>query len=120
MKPNKATGYIQKTKIGILDHSGSMHLAQELALAVDYRKDRNVLIDLQQTTINADIHSLIETAAECGRLMCDFPRKIAVVIPQCKDEQNRAKRFKACMIMQNFRYENFHDRKDAIRWLTTS
>ena len=112
-----AETFIQKKKNGTLNRRESLRLANEMSLLATINNNRPILLDIKETDIQVDMHSLVEAAAECGLRMIDFPEKIAVVLPQCEDKQNQAERFKACMRVQAFLYEHFYSREEAIRWL---
>ena len=111
MDLNSTGSLIRKTRTGILGLEESVSLIHEIALLTAVNEDKHVLLDLQRAEVHADMGELIETAAECGRLLSDFPGKIAVVLPNCEADRERAKRLRACMLVQSFRYEHFQSRE---------
>ena len=109
---------IRMTESGELDLDRSISIVRKLAAEVDFHRDHNVILDLRETNVNASMEDLIQVSMEFASHHKVFKNKIAVLIPNNEKRLQIAKRFKTCMDMQGFRFEQFTDFEAAIEWLS--
>lgn len=109
---------IRMTESGELDLDRSIGIVRELATEADYHKDHNVILDLRETSVNASMGDIIQVSMAFASYHKVFRNKIAVIIPNTEERLQIAQRFKACMDMQGFQFEQFTDFETAIEWLS--
>lgn len=109
---------IRMTQSGELDLERSLKIVRDLATEANYHKDHNVILDLRETSVNASMADIIEISMEFASYHQVFQNKIAVIIPDNEERLIVAKRFKTCMDMQGFQFEQFTDFELAIEWLS--
>ncbi len=108
---------IRMTQSGELDLERSLKIVRDLAAEANFHKDHNVILDLRETSVNASMADIIEISMEFASYHQVFKNKIAVIIPDNEERLIIAKRFKTCMDMQGFQFEQFTDFEPAIEWL---
>lgn len=109
---------IRMTQSGELDLERSLKIVRDLATEANYHKDHNVILDLRETSVNASMADIIEISMEFASYHQVFKNKIAVIIPDNEERLIVAKRFKTCMDMQGFQFEQFTDFEQTIEWLS--
>ena len=109
---------IQKTKAGRLDCMRLLNLVHELSVAVYAQKDADILIDLRNAEVLADMQDLMVLAEAGARYKSLFEGKIAILIPDATEQIAIADRFKSLMEVQGFRLEHFFDHDAAIEWFS--
>lgn len=110
--------FIRMTESGELDRDRSIKLVRELATSANFHKDHNIMLDLRETHGQASLSDLIEISTEFASYHKLFRNKIAVLIPNTEERLQLANRFKTCMDMQGFLFEQFTDFEAAIEWLS--
>jgi hypothetical protein len=120
IKVYKVKDFIRKTETGNIDLKRSKQIVRELAMAAGSHTDKNILVDLRETTVSAaeSIEDIMKIALEFGSYVSSFKNKIANIIPDDPERMTIATRFKACMDIQGFEYEVFNDYESAIEWLS--
>jgi hypothetical protein len=106
------------TESGALDLDRSIRIVRELATEANYHKDHNIILDLRETDIKANIGDLIQVSMEFAIHHKVFKNKLAVLIPNTEKRLQIAKRFKTCMDLQGFQFEQFTNFEAAIEWLS--
>ncbi len=105
------------TQSGELDLERSLKIVRDLAAEANFHKDHNVILDLRETSVNTSMADIIEISMAFASYHQVFKNKIAVIIPDNEERLIIAKRFKTCMDMQGFQFEQFTDFEPAIEWL---
>jgi len=118
VKIYKVGDIIRMTESGELDLDRSISIVRELATEANYHKDHNVILDLRETHVNARMGDIIQVSMEFASYHKVFRNKIAVIIPNTEERLQLAKRFKTCMDLQGFQFEQFTDFESAIEWLS--
>ncbi len=108
---------IRMTQSGELDLERSLKIVRDLAAEANFHKDHNVILDLRETSVNTSMADIIEISMAFASYHQVFKNKIAVIIPDNEERLIIAKRFKTCMDMQGFQFEQFNDFEPAIEWL---
>lgn len=108
---------IRMTQSGELDLERSLKIVRDLAAEANFHKDHNVILDLRETSVNTSMADIIEISMAFASYHQVFKNKIAVIIPDNEERLIIAKRFKTCMDMQGFQFEQFTDFEPAIEWL---
>ena len=108
---------IRMTESGKLDLDRSIGIVRKLATEANFHKDHNIILDLRETSINASMGDLIQISMEFAIYHKVFKNKIAVLIPNTKERLKIARRFKTCMELQGFQFEQFTDFEAAIEWI---
>ncbi len=111
--------FIRKTEQGQLDVEKSKDFVRELALASEFHKDHNILIDLRETAPLESFSDVLTVAIEFAKYKDMFTNKIAVIIPNTPDRIKRAEFFKAGLGEGKFKIEHFTIYEKAIEWLST-
>lgn len=109
---------IRMTETGELDLDRSIEIVRKLAAEANYHEDHNVILDLRETSVNASMADIIQISMEFASYHQVFKNKIAVIIPDTEERLKIAKRFKICMEMQGFQFEQFTDFEATIEWLS--
>lgn len=109
---------IRMTETGELDLDRSIEIVRKLAAEANYHEDHNVILDLRETSVNASMADIIQISMEFASYHQVFKNKIAVIIPDTEERLKIAKRFKTCMEMQGFQFEQFTDFEATIEWLS--
>ncbi len=123
VKIYKIKDFIRKKDVGEIDCDRAVEIAKELASAVAFNPDRNVLLDLRETTLsNESFSELFKAAQEIVPLKPVFDiiggGKIANLVPDDAARLLRANVLKSFLQIQGFRYEVFTDYEEAIEWLS--
>jgi len=118
IKIYKIGDFIKKTASGAIDRNLSIGIVHELSIAANYHENHNIMLDLRETDLIANMGDLIQIALEFTRHKEIFKNKIAVLIPDTEERRELAKHFKACMDIQGFEYQQFTDFESAIEWLS--
>lgn len=116
VKIYKMSDFIRNTVSGTIDRDLSIGIVHELSIAASYHKDHNIMLDLRETDLKADMGDLIEISLEFTRHKEAFQNKIAVLIPDSDERRALSRQFKACMDIQGFEYQHFMDFESAIEW----
>jgi hypothetical protein len=106
------------TESGELDLDRSIDIVRQLATEANYHQDHNVILDLRETSVNVSMGDIIQISMEFASYHQVFKNKIAVIIPDTEERLKIATRFKTCMDMQGFQFEQFTDFEAAIEWLS--
>ena len=109
---------IRMTESGELDLDRSIDIVRQLATEANYHQDHNVILDLRETSVNVSMGDIIQISMEFASYHQVFKNKIAVIIPDTEERLKIATRFKTCMDMQGFQFEQFTDFEAAIEWLS--
>jgi len=119
VKVYKIKDLIRMNKKGTLDLDRSIRTVHELAATASFHADCNILIDSRDTVVTAtDMNDLFKLTLEIARFKSTFKNKIANVIPDDEERISVAKKFQACMDLNDFEYKFFTDFEDAIEWLS--
>lgn len=114
--------YIQKTETGELDLERSIQIIRELSAAIFFQPENNILIDLSNTTLSAELKvRLMEVVMVC--VDCkphSFEKKIASVVPDDQERIAHSKIFEAGMRMKDFQYRFFTNYDEATKWLSNA
>jgi hypothetical protein len=114
----KIKDFIRRTETGEINIQKSLTAVKDLALASEFHKDVNILIDLRETETTLDFEDLLKVILEFGNYKDCFRNKIAVVIPEDPERINRAGFFKVGMKVEGLLFEFFTDYEKAIEWLS--
>ncbi len=88
---------IQRILTGEIDTNQALSLVREISNSVKIHEGYNILVDMRDTTYQPEMMDLLEVAAECSKLLIDFSRKIAFLIPNTEQRKLVAKIFRTCM-----------------------
>ena len=109
---------IRLTESGELDLDRSIGIVRKLAAEANFHKDHNIILDFRNTEVNAGMGELIQISMEFASYHKVFKNKIAVLIPNTEKRRQVAERFKTCMDMQGFQFDQFTDFEAAIEWIS--
>lgn len=113
----KIKDFLQKGETGKLDRSRSLEIAVDLAKAAMQHPDKNLLVDLRDTTVTARTTSdVLALAIDLQDFAPFLKNKIAALVP---DETHRlvlAKTLEACMQSKGANYQVFTEHEEAIKW----
>ena len=119
LKIYKMKDFIRLTETGEIDVDRSKHIVRQLAVAASFHVNHNILLDMRDTNIqDPSMGNLVEVALEFGRYKSAFKGKLANVVPNEETRIRTAKKLKALMNSQDFRYEIFTSFEDAVEWLS--
>ena len=108
---------IQRILTGEIDTNQALSLVREISNSVKIHEGYNILVDMRDTTYQPEMMDLLEIAAECSKLLIDFSRKIAFLIPNTEQRKLVAKIFRTCMEAEGFEFKQFFDYEAAAEWL---
>ena len=108
---------IQRILTGEIDTNQALNLVREISNSVKIHYGYNILVDMRDTTYQPEMMDLLEIAAECSKLLIDFSRKIAFLIPNTEQRKLVAKIFRTCMEAEGFEFKQFFDYEAAAEWL---
>ena len=111
---------IQRILTGEIDTNQALSLVREISNSVKIHEGYNILVDMRDTTYQPEMMDLLEIAAECSKLLIDFSRKIAFLIPNTEQRKLVAKIFRTCMEAEGFEFKQFFDYEAATEWLSTN
>ncbi len=114
----KIKDFIRRTEKGEISIQKSLNTVAELAIASEFHKDVNILVDLRETETTLDFGDLLKVALEFAYYKNYFRNKIAAVIPKDPERIRRGKIFKTGMKAQGFLFDYFTDFEKAIEWLS--
>ncbi len=114
----KVKDFIRRTEKGEINIQESLNTVAELAIASEFHKDVNILIDLRDTETTLDFGDLLKVALEFAHYKDCFRNKIAGVIPNDPERFRRGKFFKTGMEVKGFLFDYFTDFEKAIEWLS--
>jgi len=114
----KMKDLIRKTENGEINIERSIDVIRELAIASEYHKDSNILVDLRETETALNFGDLLTVALEFACYKDRFRNKIAAIIPEDSERIERAEFFKADMTIKGFLFDYFTDFEKAIEWLS--
>ncbi len=114
----KIKDFIRRTEKGEINIQKSLNTVAELAIASEFHKDVNILIDLRDTETTLDYGDLLKVALEFAYYKDCFRNKIAGVIPNDPERIERAELFKTGMKVKGFLFDYFTDFEKAIEWLS--
>jgi hypothetical protein len=114
----KVKDFIRRTEKGEINIQESLNAVAELAIASEFHKDVNILIDLRDTETTLDYGDLLKVALEFAYYKDCFRNKIAGVIPDEPERIENAEFFKTGMTIKGFLFEYFTDFEKAIEWLS--
>ena len=114
----KVKDFLRRTEKGEINIQKSLNTVAELAIASEFHKDVNILIDLRETETTLDFGDLLKVALEFAYYKDCFRNKIAGVIPEDSERIDRAEFFKIGMKAGGFLFDFFTDFEKAIEWLS--
>jgi hypothetical protein len=114
----KIKDFIRRTEKGEINIQKSLNAVAELAIASEFYKDVNILVDLRETETTLDFGDLLKVALEFAYYKDCFRNKIAAVIPKDPERIKRGKIFKTGMKAKGFLFDYFTDFEKAIEWLS--
>jgi hypothetical protein len=115
----KDQDYIQKTETGEIDCDRAINTIYELSAAAQFHKDYSILMDVRDATSQlSSMGDLLKLSTEFAEYKNVFTNKIAMLLPDIQERVDRANRFKACMVVNGFKFEYFTDYDAAIGWLS--
>ncbi len=114
----KIKDFIRRTEKGEINIQKSLTAVAELAIASEFHKDVNILVDLRETETTLDFGDLLKVALEFAYYKDCFRNKIAAVIPKDPERIKRGKIFKTGMKAKGFIFDYFTDFEKAIEWLS--
>ena len=114
----KTKDFIRRTEKGEINMQQSLNVVAELAVASEFHKDVNILIDLRETETTLDFRDLLKVVLEFGYYKDCFQNKIAAVIPKDPERIERGEFFKTSMKTRDFLFDYFTDFEKAIDWLS--
>jgi hypothetical protein len=101
----KIKDFIRRTETGEINIQKSLTAVKDLALASEFRKDVNILIDLRETETTLDFEDLLKVILEFGHYKDCFQNKIAAVIPKDPERIERGEFFKTTMKVKGVQKE---------------
>lgn len=111
--------FLRKGETGRLDHARTLEIAVDLVKAAAQYPDKNILIDVRNTTITFKITSeVLRLAIDLQEFMPFLKNKIAALVP---DETHRlilAKTLEACLQAKGAHYRVFTEHDKAIEWFS--
>ena len=114
----KVKDFIRRTEKGEINIQKSLNTVAELAIASEFHKDVNILVDLRETETTLDFGDLLKVALEFAYYKDCFRNKIAAVIPKDPERIKRGEFFKTGMKAKGFLFDYFTDFEKAIEWLS--
>ncbi len=114
----KIKDFIRRTENGEINIQKSLSTVAELAIASEFHKDVNILVDLRETETTLDFGDVLKVVLEFAYYKDCFQNKIAAVIPDDPERIKRAELFKTGMKAKGFLFDYFTDFEKAIEWLS--
>ena len=114
----KVKDFIRRTEKGEINIQKSLNTVAELAIASEFHKDVNILVDLRETETTLGFGDLLKVALEFAYYKDCFRNKIAAVIPEDPERIKRGEFFKTGMKAKGFLFDYFTDFEKAIEWLS--
>ena len=114
----KIKDFIRRTETGEINIQKSLNAVKDLALASEFHKDVNILIDLRETETTLDFEDLLKVILEFGHYKDCFKNKIAAVIPKDPVRIEKGEFFKTTMKTGGFLFDYFTNFDKAIEWLS--
>ena len=114
----KVKDFIRRTEKGEINIQESLNTVAELAIASEFHKDVNILIDLRETETTLNLTDVLTVVLEFAYYKDCFRNKIAGVIPDEPERIKNAEFFKTGMTIKGFLFEYFTDFEKAIEWLS--
>ena len=117
-KMYKVKDFIRRTENGEINIQKSLNTVAELAIASEFHKDVNILIDLRETETTLNLADVLTVVLEFAYYKDCFRNKIAAVIPKDPERIKRGELFKTGMTIKGFLFDYFTDFEKAIEWLS--
>ncbi len=117
-KMYKIKDFVRRTEKGEINIQKSLNAVAELAIASDFHKDVNILVDLRETETTLNFGDLLKLALEFAWYKNYFRNKIAAVIPKDPERIERGEFFKTNKKAKGFLFDFFTDFEKAIEWLS--
>ncbi len=114
----KIKDFVRRTEKGEINIQKSLNAVAELAVASEFHKDVNILVDLRETETTLNFGDLLKLALEFAWYKNYFRNKIAAVIPKDPERIERGEFFKTNMKAKGFLFDYFTDFEKAIEWLS--
>ncbi len=114
----KVKDFIRRTEKGEINIQKSLNTVAELAIASEFHKDVNILVDLRETETTLDFGDVLKVVLEFAHYKDCFQNKIAAVIPKDPERIKRGEFFKTGMKAKGFLFDYFTDFEKAIEWLS--
>ncbi len=114
----KVKDFIRRTENGVINIQKSLNTVAELAIASEFHKDVNILVDLRETETTLKLEDVLKVVLEFAYYKDCFRNKIAGVIPNDPERIKRAEFFKTGMKAKGFLFDYFTDFEKAIEWLS--
>ena len=104
-KKYKIKYFVRRTENGEINMQKSLNAVAELAVASEFHKDVNILIDLRDTETTLNFGGLLTLALEFAWYKDCFRNKIAAVIPKDPERIERGEFFKTTMKVKGVQKE---------------
>ena len=114
----KMKDFIRMTEKGEINIQRSIDVVRELAIASEFHKDVNILVDLRETETVLNYRDLFTVVLEFAYYKNCFRNKMAAIIPDEPERIERAEFFKTGMTIKGFLFEYFTDFEKAIEWFS--
>lgn len=103
---------------GNLDPDEANSIARQFINLAYQFPDRNILVDLRETTVSIDFLHQMNLAMEIGDLLPAFKCKVAHLVPDDENRISFARQFESCMILKGYSYKVFNNFDQATDWLS--
>ena len=110
--------FIKTVEEGKIDVERSLDIVATLAVAAEFHKNLNIVIDIRKLTNALNFDELLKVSIEFAHYKNSFHNKIALIIADNQERIKRAEFVKANLKSQDFVFEYFTDYEKAIDWVS--
>ncbi|PLX78261.1 MAG: hypothetical protein C0616_15140 [Desulfuromonas sp.] len=110
--------FVGQKVTGILDPDDANSIARQIINLAYLFPDKNILVDLRETTVSLDFLQQMNLAMEIGEILPVFKNKVAHLVPDDEKRLSFARQFESCMILKGYSYKVFNNFDQATEWLS--